>query len=329
MAHRGGTARRASKIGVMRRTVTSGSKRARLDRAGQPSRDREFTAAVAVVVAVVACSAVLAPLRNFFAPMEDLSESENAGLGVFTAVVETSLLQPTLYWKNARQQRLPITLDPRIVYRGIGASLVNEAGQMALQFSLSGRLKELLSDVPAAALGGLLAAAFASPVELVMIQQQRFGGSLLSTPLKIVQSHGVFGAGLFRGLGCAALRDAIYVGGMLGVAPAAQRSMTERGSVGELWAAVGGSILGGLVGGIVSHPFDVVKTCMQGDLAQARYGGVFDAARALHAQGGAARFFDGCFWRTVNITATVLVATACCAVLPPLIKARRKDANSA
>ena len=83
--------------------------------------------------------------------MEDLSESENAGLGVFTAVVETSLLQPTLYWKNARQQRLPITLDPRIVYRGIGASLVNEAGQMALQFSLSGRLKELLSDVPAAA----------------------------------------------------------------------------------------------------------------------------------------------------------------------------------
>ena len=103
--------------------------------------------------------------------------------------------------------------------------------------------------------------------------------------------------------------------------------MTERGSVGELWAAVGGSILGGLVGGIVSHPFDVVKTCMQGDLAQARYGGVFDAARALHAQGGAARFFDGCFWRTVNITATVLVATACCAVLPPLIKARRKDAD--
>ena len=249
-------------------------------------------------------------------------------MSVFTAVVETSLLQPTLYWKNARQQRLPITLDPRIVYRGIGASLVNEAGQMALQFSLSGRLKELLSDVPAAALGGLLAAAFASPVELVMIQQQRFGGSLLSTPLKIVQSHGVFGAGLFRGLGCAALRDAIYVGGMLGVAPAAQRSMTERGSVGELWAAVGGSILGGLVGGIVSHPFDVVKTCMQGDLAQARYGGVFDAARALHAQGGAARFFDGCFWRTVNITATVLVATACCAVLPPLIKARRKHADS-
>ena len=80
----------------------------------------------------------------------------------------------------------------------------------------------------------------------------------------------------------------------------------------------------------VGVPFDVVKTCMQGDLAQARYGGVFDAGRALHAQGGAARFFDGCFWRTVNITATVLVATACCAVLPPLIKARRKgDANSA
>ena len=56
--------------------------------------------------------------------MEELTELENAELGVFTAAIETSILQPTLYWKNARQQQLPMSLDPRVIYRGIGASLV-------------------------------------------------------------------------------------------------------------------------------------------------------------------------------------------------------------
>ena len=38
---------------------------------------------------------------------------------------------------------------------------------------------------------------------------------------------------------------------------------------------------------------DTVKTCQQGDLAARTYGGAMATARALYAQGGAARFFSG------------------------------------
>ena len=31
---------------------------------------------------------------------------------------DTTLLQSTNYWKNAKQQGLPFTMDPRVLYRG-------------------------------------------------------------------------------------------------------------------------------------------------------------------------------------------------------------------
>ena len=64
--------------------------------------------------------------------MEDLTGTENGLLGVTSALLEGVLLQPTLYWKNMRQQRLPLSIDPRLIYRGMGAALCNEAGQMGM-----------------------------------------------------------------------------------------------------------------------------------------------------------------------------------------------------
>ena len=49
------------------------------------------------------------------------------------------------------------------------------------------------------------------------------------------------------------------------------------------------------MGGVLSHPFDVVKTCMQGDMAQASYGSTLATARTLLAKGGYGRFLDGRF----------------------------------
>ena len=40
-------------------------------------------------------------------------------------------------------QGLPFTLSPRILYRGLGAALTNEMGQMGLQFGVTGFLKKL------------------------------------------------------------------------------------------------------------------------------------------------------------------------------------------
>ena len=50
--------------------------------------------------------------------MQKLTPVENTALGVAAGTIEVSLLQPMLYCKNATQQKLPFTIDPRVLYRG-------------------------------------------------------------------------------------------------------------------------------------------------------------------------------------------------------------------
>lgn len=264
--------------------------------------------------------------------MQALDERENVLLGVSVAVIEGLLLQPTLYWKNARAQGLPLTLSPRILYRGIGASLTNEAGQMSIQFGVTGLLKALIQDgsggtdvssqwlsIGAAAGGGMVAAVFATPVELVMIQQQRFGGGVAATPLRVMRRFGPGSAGLFRGLGPAVSRDAVYVGGMLGVTPMVQEQLERKHGQSSEVASLIASAVGGVAGGMLSHPFDTIKTCMQGDIERKMYGGFASTVRALVAEGGYSRLMHGAMWRTINITATVYIANECCNRLPQFI----------
>ena len=284
--------------------------------------------------------------------LKDLTDAEQGAVGGIAAVIEALLLQPTTYAKNARQQGLALTLDPRVLYRGIGAALCNEVGQLGLQFGVTGALlrmsipedapQSVATELIAAAGAGALVAVLASPLELVIVQQQRFGGAMLATAYEVVCRHGAFGSGLFRGLGLAMGRDAIYVGGMLGATPIVRRWLMERrglaepalpvasttlepaGGVGTVADAaltsLAASMLGGVIGALLSHPFDVAKTCMQGDLARATYGGSFEAMRALLRDGGIARLYHGATWRTVNITATVWIANECSLRLPKHIR---------
>ena len=73
------------------------------------------------------------------------------------------------------------------------------------------------------------------------------------------------------------------------------------------------SIIGGIIAAIPSHPFDVIKTCQQGDLYQKQYKTIMKTSIILYKYGGGSmnRFFSGCFWRTLNITATVYIANEC------------------
>ena len=247
--------------------------------------------------------------------LSDLSDTEQSAVGGAAAFIEGMLLQPTIYAKNARQQGLPLTLDPRVLYRGIGAALCNEMGQLGMQFGVTGALMRIISpdshgtpspaaELGAAAAAGAVVAVLASPLELVMIQQQRFGGSMLSTGSGIIARHGFFGNGLYRGLGLAMARDAIYVGGMLGATPLVHRRLMQwkgvdegdganepsaRSATDAALVSLAASMLGGVIGAVLSHPLDVAKTCMQGDLPAATYGGSFASLRTLVREGGASR----------------------------------------
>lgn len=250
---------------------------------------------------------------------EKLSELENIGVGSVASFVQAVIMQPTIYWKNAAQQGLPFTMNPSVVYRGIGASLVNECGQMGLQFGTTGYIKKFFGtdfkgELGSAILGGVIVAPFASACECTMIQQQRFGGSLVGTPMRVVSQYGL--AGMMRGFTGCVIRDGLYVGGLLGTTPLVQRYAQQQG-YNQVTSEMIAAAVSGIAVGTLSTPFDKISTVMKGDQDRKLYGGFLDTLRKS-SSGGITSLFGGAFWRSVNIVGTIGIANAVRVRLEPI-----------
>ena len=66
-----------------------------------------------------------------------LTDVENVVMGTICGTADVCLLQPTNYWKNASQQGLPFSLKPSVLYRGIGANILNNGFCVGSQFFLN------------------------------------------------------------------------------------------------------------------------------------------------------------------------------------------------
>jgi hypothetical protein len=259
--------------------------------------------------------------------LQRLNETENLAVGLATGVVDVSLTQWMLYCKNASQQGMPLTLNPKILYRGTGMSMVNMSVLSGLQLPLTatcqglftGGVPRKLSDgelVGAGLIGGALSGFACAPMELVLIQQQRFGTSLLATPAKVVAEAGV--AGLFgRGLAMSCGREGIFTAGMLGMGPVIKRGLLARGQD-EASANVIAAVGCGVVVATSTHPMDTIKTNQQGDVAGAKYRGVLDTAAKLLKEQGVRRFFSGWSWRTGRMIIEVFLFDQCRMLMSPV-----------
>jgi len=251
----------------------------------------------------------------------ELTEGQNIAVGAIASFTQAVILQPTIFWKNAAQQGIPFTLNPRIVYRGMAAGLANESGQMGFQFGAAGFLKKTFGTSPSgemasAVLAGLTISPFVQGCEITMIQQQRFGGSLLSTPQRLVREFGI--RSLFRGYTPMIFREVIWTTGMLGTTPLMQKWLMEEKGWNLNAAESTASLTNGLVVGVLSCPMDGMSTIMKGDIEQKTYGGFFSTLRKRLA-GGPKVFFGGVFWRSVNVAGTIWIANAVRCRLEPLV----------
>lgn len=237
--------------------------------------------------------------------MQKLTGAENALLGTLAGGIEVCIDQPMLYWKNAVQQKLKFTLNPKIVYRGLGASITNMGVLTGLQFISTGYIKSLITggveremstgeNILSGFSGGALSGLVCCPMELVMIQQQRWGGNIVSTPARIVASNGI--SGLARGMVTSVGREAVFTAGMLGLAPSIQNILVKN-DVNSYAAGITGAICGGVMAATISHPLDTVKTCMQGDIEQKTYTSFSRSLNAIYAERGLSRMFSGWGWR--------------------------------
>jgi len=237
--------------------------------------------------------------------MQKLTGAENALLGTLAGGIEVCIDQPMLYWKNAVQQNLKFTLNPKIVYRGLGVSVTNMAVLTGLQFISTGYIKSMITggveremstaeNIMSGFAGGALSGLVCCPMELVMIQQQRWGGNIVGTPARLVSSYGV--SGLSRGMVTSVGREAVFTAGMLGLAPSIQ-TMLEKRNINSYAAGVSGAICAGVMAATLSHPLDTVKTCMQGDIEQTTYTSFTRSLKAIYAERGLQRMFSGWGWR--------------------------------
>ena len=266
--------------------------------------------------------------------LQRLTDTENLAVGMAAGLIEQLGLQPILYWKHASQQRMPFTMDPRLLYRGTGASCMNMASLTGLQFQLSGVMQKFIAGdseralsstetIAAGFIGGALSGPICCALELTLIQQQRFGGTFIGTPARIVSTYGP--SGIMRGFIPSTGREALFTVGCLGLVPVAKRKLHEDAGLSSSVASVVASVGAGLTCAAFSHPLDTLKTCMQGDLERKTYGTMTQTARALYAEsgGGFGAFFRGYGWRSTNIILDFMILNALMETLAPVMYAER------
>lgn len=250
--------------------------------------------------------------------LQKLSGPENVLLGITTGIMAKSCNYPFLVWKNHVQQGLPIPLNPRIVYRGLPMACLNLGGTNAVQFGSTGAFQKLLAGsgaspdatmVGGAFLGGLASGIPCSIWELVMIQQQRFGGSIVGTPKQFIAEYGV--SSLTRGWTMTMGREAMFTMSMLGITPLIQQKLVENSGVEKNTALAAGALTGAIFAGTITHPMDTIKTCMQGDLGGIKYTDITSTGKLLVEEYGVVQgLFRGLFWRTALISTTFFLVNS-------------------
>lgn len=259
--------------------------------------------------------------------LQRLSDNENLAVGLAAGLQEQVLVQPLVFWKNSVQQRLPLTVDPRIVFRGTGAACCSNAAITGIQFQFAGVAQKLFTggvqrplspreEVVAGFAGGAVSGPACSFFELTMIQQQRFGGSLIGTPVRIAQGFGV--GGLLRGITASTGREGAFAAGYLGILPVIKRQVADIG-IGPWAGSFIGAVCAGLIGGAVTQPLDTIKTCMQGDLERKTYTSFSGTLRRLHAESGVRGLYRGYWWRSAVVVVDYIVLHKLMELLAPVM----------
>ncbi|OWZ14964.1 Mitochondrial Carrier (MC) protein [Phytophthora megakarya] len=193
------------------------------------------------------------------------------------------------------------------LYRGLLSPILSNAPINAAIFGVQGHTVRVLKteeDAPlsntqhfaAGSAAGLVQVVFAAPSEHVKIQlQTRAMGiehSSVQAARTIVRRYGV--KTLFRGWEICLLRDVPSFGAYFCCYEATKRVLTQGKSENETdWKLMTAGGVAGVVSWAACMPFDVVKSCVQGQRLDGRQMAMVEIARAGMKQEGSRFFFKG------------------------------------
>jgi Mitochondrial carrier protein len=234
----------------------------------------------------------------------------NSGvIGVAAGVAEVLVQHPTVAWKNALQQGRALPRTPVELYRGVGANAIANGSVTAIQFAVFAALDGTLDPVSAGLTAGAVGAVVASPFEMIMIRQQADKVSM-SNAVKRCLHHP------FRGYGMMACRDATFTAGYKGLAPSVTKWMSGQATYEDASSRerVLGSLMAGVVVGVISHPFDTIKTIVQGSPKRVSS---LEAFQTLMSTGGLAELYRGAGPRGLRIIGAIVISRECQRILEP------------
>jgi len=269
-----------------------------------------------------------------------LSAIENALVGGISGTLEVLIQQPHVAWKNALQEKRPFTLHPSFLYRGVIINASSIAPITAVQFAVNGTLSSILSEngkralteqerLLAAAIAGAASAFVSTPAELLMIQQQKTGKSLLLTAGEVKKNFGL--RIFYKGLLPTAIRESLFTCGYLGLGPVIKeqlmKKMPEVFGDQPVGAALLGSIIAGLMAAALTQPADTIKTRMQADVRKdlTVYKKPLQSAKLIIEKEGGKTLFSGLVPRGLRMIGAVFILGLSGDYFTNLIHEARKD----
>ena len=126
-------------------------------------------------------------------------------IGFCMGSIEVLLLHPFSFFKNLSQQKLKYTFKPKIIYRGVGMGIIDMGIMTAIQYPLTNYIYKTVFDknsnksffvsenkkkIISSFSSGMLSGFVCSPMELVIVQQQRWGGNIINTIYRISKNFG-------------------------------------------------------------------------------------------------------------------------------------------
>merc|ERR1712151_46803 len=84
-------------------------------------------------------------------------------------------------------------------------------------------------------------------------------------------------------------------------------------------ARVPAALMGGFIGCYMTHPFDTIKTCMQGDIERKKFRGVIHTGKILYGEFGITGFFRGAMFRYARMAIAVGLLDFLQAQIGPLL----------
>jgi hypothetical protein len=206
-------------------------------------------------------------------------------------------------------------------------SVVSIAPITATQFALEHELRSLfgtreisdLQRIPIAAVAGFMSAFVSTPPDLLIVQQQRRKTSLKTIYRNAIQTKGL--RGLYTGFTGCAMRESIYASAIFGVTPLLKKTFSEANlSFSQGSSSLLASTFAGIAAAVLSHPFDTIKTCQQGDLNEPKkYQRFLQTAQQIYREEGSSFrvFFRGLTPRTFRMIGSVFIVSECSAKLKP------------